>query len=67
MPEHIEQIVEVIARGLEVFEDKDRFIGWLKHPSMALGGKTPLSMFYSRLGAELLLDELGRIEAGVYS
>lgn len=65
--EHIEEIVGVIARGLEVFEEKDRLIGWLKHPSKALGGKTPLSMLCSRPGTELLLDELGHIEEGVYS
>lgn len=39
MPEHIEQIVEVIARGFELFEDKDRLIEWLKRPSTALSGK----------------------------
>lgn len=67
MPEHIEQIVEVIAIGFELFEDKDRLIEWLKHPSKSLGGKTPMSMLYSRPGTKLLLDELGRIESGVYS
>lgn len=65
--EHMEEIVEVIVRGLEVFEDKEKLILWLKHPSKALGGRTPLSMLNSRPGTDLLLDELGRIEAGVYS
>lgn len=64
---HEKEIVEVLAKGLKVFEDKDRLIEWLKHPSTALRGKTPINMLDSRPGTKLLLDELGRIEAGVYS
>lgn len=64
---HMEKIVDVIVQGLEVFGDKDRFISWLKRPCIALGGKAPLSLLDSRVGAEKVLDVLGRIEGGVYS
>lgn len=61
------QIAKVYARALEVFEDRDRAIEWLKHPSHALGGITPVSCLDNFSGIELVLDELGRIEYGVYA
>lgn len=65
--EHIEEIVTVVVRGLEVLEDKDNFIEWLKEPNIAMGGKTPLSMLDTKPGTQLVIDILGRIEGGVYS
>jgi putative toxin-antitoxin system antitoxin component (TIGR02293 family) len=65
--EHILQIAEVAARGLEVFGDRPRFLSWLNHPSRVLALETPMSLLRSRFGAEMLLEELGRIEHGVLS
>jgi putative toxin-antitoxin system antitoxin component (TIGR02293 family) len=65
--EQIIQIAEVVARGTEVFRDKDKFTSWMHSPSKALGNQTPLSLLSSRFGTEMVLDELGRIEYGVYS
>jgi len=65
--EHILQIAEVAAKGAEVFENKDKLLSWMNHPSKALANKTPLSLLNSRFGAEMVLDELGRIEHGVFS
>jgi putative toxin-antitoxin system antitoxin component (TIGR02293 family) len=65
--EQILQIAEVAARGAEVFEDRDKFLAWMDHPNRALAGKTPLSLLNSRFGAEMVLDELGRIEHGVFA
>ncbi len=65
--EQILQIAEVAAKGIEVFEDKDRFISWMNHPNKALGNRTPMGLLNSRFGAEVVLDELGRIEYGVVS
>jgi uncharacterized protein (DUF2384 family) len=39
--ESILHIAKVVARGMEVFEDKDRFLSWLSQPSTALGGQCP--------------------------
>ena len=39
----------------------------MKSNSPALGNRTPASLLGSRFGAELVLDELGRIEHGVVS
>lgn len=65
--EQILQIAEVAAKGCEVFGTKDKFLSWMKHPNKALADKTPMSMLSSRFGAEMVLDELGRIEYGVFS
>jgi putative toxin-antitoxin system antitoxin component (TIGR02293 family) len=65
--EQILQIAEVAARGTNVFEDKDRFLSWVNQPNRALADKTPLSLLHSRFGTEMVLDELGRIEHGIFS
>jgi putative toxin-antitoxin system antitoxin component (TIGR02293 family) len=65
--EHILQLAEVAARGTEVFGDRERFLEWMKAPSAAFADKKPLSLLNSKFGAEMVLDELGRIEHGVFS
>lgn len=65
--EQILQIAEVIAKGVEVFEDKNNFLAWMQQSNVALGDKPPLSLLSSRFGTEMVLDELGRIEHGVVS
>jgi putative toxin-antitoxin system antitoxin component (TIGR02293 family) len=65
--EHILQITEVALRGSNVFGSRDGFVTWIKSKSPALGNRTPASLLSSRFGAELVLDELGRIEHGVVS
>jgi len=65
--EHILQITEVALRGSIVFSSRDKFVTWMKSNSPALGNRTPASLLGSRFGAELILEELGRIEHGVVS
>jgi putative toxin-antitoxin system antitoxin component (TIGR02293 family) len=65
--EQILQIAEVAARGKEVFQDKNKFLSWMNHPNKALADRTPGSLLSSRFGIEIVLDELGRIEHGVFS
>ena len=65
--EQILQIAEVATRGVEVFGDKDKFINWMNHPCKPLANKTPLSLLNSRFGMEMVLDELGRIEHGIFA
>lgn len=63
--EHILQLAEVAARGVEVFGEKDSLLAWLHHPNTALGHRTPLSLLRTRFGVEMVLDALGRLEHGV--
>jgi len=65
--EHILRLAEVAAKGRNVFEDKNKFLAWLSQPNITLSNKTPLSILDSSFGTDMILDELGRIEHGVYS
>ena len=67
LSDHLIQLAKVYARAVEVFEDSDNAVQWLKYPSQALGVVTPLSCLDNYSGIELVLDELGRIEYGVYA
>jgi putative toxin-antitoxin system antitoxin component (TIGR02293 family) len=57
----------VVERAEEVFEDLDTSLEWLKAPNTALGAVTPLSLLDTDVGAEGVLDTLGRIEHGVFA
>lgn len=65
--EQIIQIAEVAAKGFEVFQDKDKLLAWMRHPNKAFANRTPVSLLNSKFGTDIVLDELGRIEHGVYS
>lgn len=65
--EHILQIAEVVARGTEVFGGKVKFLSWMNQQNTALSNKTPMSLLSSRFGTEMIQDELGRIEHGIFS
>lgn len=61
------RLARVVSRANEVFERSDAAIHWLKAPNASLGGKTPLSLLDTDIGAESVLDTLGRIEHGVFA
>jgi putative toxin-antitoxin system antitoxin component (TIGR02293 family) len=61
------RLARVVERAGEVFEDLDAALDWLKSPNAALSGVTPLSLLDTDVGAETVLDTLGRIEHGVFA
>jgi putative toxin-antitoxin system antitoxin component (TIGR02293 family) len=61
------RLARVVGRANEVFEDSEPALHWLKSPNSALGGKTPFSLLDTDIGAESVLDTLGRIEHGVFA
>lgn len=65
--EQILQIAELAARGSEVFGDRKKFLQWMNMPIKAFANRTPFSLIGSKFGVEMVLDELGRIEYGVFS
>lgn len=65
--EQVLQLAEIAARGSEVFGSREKFLHYMNMPSKALADKTPLSLIHSKFGAEMVLEELGRIEHGVFS
>ena len=65
--EKIIEITEVTALGLEVFDISNQFYLWLTSPSYALGGHTPKDLLKDSYGKELVMDELHRIDHGVFA
>ena len=68
-PEESERLVRlarVLAIATEVFGDRDRARSWLLTQNRALGGSVPVRMLDTGIGTSVVLDELGRIEHGVY-
>ena len=61
------RLARVVGRATEVFEDADAALDWLKAPNSALARKTPLSLLDTEIGAESVLDTLGRIEHGIFA
>jgi putative toxin-antitoxin system antitoxin component (TIGR02293 family) len=65
--EHIIQLVLLVGKGIEVFGSREKFLRWFDTPSKALGGKAPSALVSLKTGAQMVTDELGRIEHGVYA
>jgi putative toxin-antitoxin system antitoxin component (TIGR02293 family) len=60
------RLARVLGRANEVFEDPEAALNWLRSPNSSLSGATPLSLLDTDIGAESVLDTLGRIEHGVF-
>jgi putative toxin-antitoxin system antitoxin component (TIGR02293 family) len=65
--ERVLRLLNLYARAVEVFEDKDRATRWFSSRPKTLGGKTPLEFMATEPGARWVEDVLGRIEHGVFS
>jgi putative toxin-antitoxin system antitoxin component (TIGR02293 family) len=61
------RLARVVSRASEVFDDRATAVDWLKSPNAALRGNVPLSLLDTDIGAESVLDTLGRIEHGVFA
>ncbi len=61
------RLARVAERAGQVFVDRDAALAWLKRPNPALSGQTPLSLLDTDIGAEGVMDTLGRIEQGVFA
>jgi len=65
--EHIIQLARLMIRGTEVFESRDNFLRWFTTPNTAFGGKVPNELVSLQTGTQLVLDELTRIDHGVFA
>ena len=61
------RFARVVERAEEVFEGTASALAWIKTENPALGGVTPLSLLDIDIGADTVLDTLGRIEQGVFA
>ena len=61
------RLVRVAARAEHVLGDRPTALDWLSSPNRALGGEKPIGLLDTDLGADQVLQALGRIEFGVYA
>lgn len=69
-PEQSERLIELAklySRGKEVFGNMESFKHWIGSKVMALGNKKPIEFLDTSLGIALLMNELGRIEHGIFA
>ena len=69
-PEQSERIIELarlFSRGSEVFGSLDNFKTWMNGTIIALGSIKPKELLDTSLGIEILQEELGRIEHGIFA
>ena len=65
--ERVIELAKVYSRGEEVFGSIDAFREWMNGAVLALGNKKPKEFLDTSLGIEMLMDELGRIEHGIFA
>ena len=58
---------EMIEMGLETFVDADAFYRWLKKDKHVMGHTLNFGSLYSDRGIQEIIDQLARIQQGVYS
>ena len=61
------RFARIVERAEMVFEDAEAALSWIQSPNASLGGVTPLSLLDTEIGADSVLDTLGRIEHGVFA
>lgn len=65
--ETILEVAELCTVGIRVFGSSEAFNHWLGTPNGALAGKKPQELVGSSYGQQLLLDELIRIDQGIFA
>jgi putative toxin-antitoxin system antitoxin component (TIGR02293 family) len=69
-PEQSERLIEMAklySKGEEVLGSLSSFKEWMDKKVLALGDKKPKEFLDTSIGIGYLMDELGRIEHGIYS
>lgn len=68
-PIHSEKIIElaeVTNFGKDVFDSTEQFYLWLNTPSYALGNLKPHELLKDSYGKDLVMEELNRIDHGIF-
>jgi putative toxin-antitoxin system antitoxin component (TIGR02293 family) len=65
--ERLLELTRLFHQGIEVFNEKGKFITWLNRPNRSLNDQIPIELIETSIGIDLVIDELLRIEYGVYS
>lgn len=65
--ERLIELTRLFHKGINVFNEKEKFIVWLNRPNKSLANSKPLDLIETSIGIDLVMDELLRIEYGVFS
>lgn len=66
LSDHVLMVGKVYERAAEVMESAESALLWLKTPNYTFRFKRPLDYLSSFTGAQEVLDELGRLQHGVF-
>jgi putative toxin-antitoxin system antitoxin component (TIGR02293 family) len=69
-PEQSERLIEIArlySRGEDVFGNKESFKQWMESDLLAFDQHKPKEFLDTSMGIEMIMDELGRIEQGVFA
>lgn len=61
---HLQRLFQ---RGASVFGSLDKFTGWMNEPALIFSNERPLSFLDTIFGFEIIEQELGRIEHGIFA
>jgi putative toxin-antitoxin system antitoxin component (TIGR02293 family) len=65
--DRLARLARIYARALEVLEDKEKARRWLHKPNRSLGGRVPLQVINTDIGALEVERVLGRLEHGIFA
>lgn len=60
-------LAELYQQGSSVFGSQVKFLKWLNHEIAALEGSKPRSWLDTHHGIQIISDEIGRIQHGIFS
>ena len=66
LSDHLMMIEQVFQRAVEVLGSTDNARIWFKIPNYAFSYQRPLDYLATFTGAQALLDELGRLQHGIF-
>jgi len=64
--EKILELAEVTSLGNTVFDTETQFYLWLNTPSFALGNLEPIELLKDSYGKEMVINELNKIDQGIF-
>jgi putative toxin-antitoxin system antitoxin component (TIGR02293 family) len=65
--EVVVRVARIVSDAREAFGNVDTARRWLSKPNRALGGRVPIELLDTDVGAQAVSDEIVRIEHGVFS
>ncbi len=65
--ERLIELTRLFHKGINVFGKKEKFLTWLERPNKSLGNSKPIDLIETSIGIDLVMNELVRIEHGVFS